>query len=321
MHCDLLEYLATGENRTIEDPQCRCSRSQFTSGGVKLQTMAIFTETGLDAADSADRQVAAYRTLPESGFFYPVTTGNVAAFSKAEGCGTLLAIENASGLGDENPLEDVLKRFDDWMKAGPLVYVSLTWETENRFGGGQLSSAGLKTDGRALLQHMSGRRVAIDLSHTSDRLAFDILNLIDQEDLDVPVIASHSNFRSVNDHVRNLPDELVEEILKRGGIIGMNTVREIAGFAGIDYFVRQIQHGLKVAPNQLVCGLDWFYDVEFVPPEHAQMGPEFYYYPELQSAADIPALFDRLGAAGISNDDLTRLASDNARAWLTKLWS
>ena len=60
------------------------------------------------------------------------------------------------------------------------------------------------------------------LSHTSDALAHDIFNHIDKHKLAVPVIASHSNFRSVSDHVRNLPDEIANEIVNRNGLIGMN---------------------------------------------------------------------------------------------------
>ena len=60
--------------------------------------------------------------------------------------GALAAIENASGFCEEQePLEDGLRRFERLVaEAGPLAYVSLTWNDENRFGGGNKASAGLK---------------------------------------------------------------------------------------------------------------------------------------------------------------------------------
>ena len=34
-----------------------------------------------------------------------------------------------------------------------------------------------------------------------------------------PVIASHSGVRSVADHPRNIPDNIIKEVAKKGGVI------------------------------------------------------------------------------------------------------
>ncbi|MBP5174206.1 MAG: membrane dipeptidase, partial [Clostridia bacterium] len=40
-----------------------------------------------------------------------------------------------------------------------------------------------------------------------------------------PIIASHSNFRSLCGHSRNLTDEMAREIIRRDGMIGLNLCR------------------------------------------------------------------------------------------------
>ncbi len=71
----------------------------------------------------------------------------------------------------------------------------MTHHGENRFGGGNSTGIGLKKDGEALLEYISEKKIAIDLSHTSDALAGDILNYIVKNKLGLSVLASHSNFR------------------------------------------------------------------------------------------------------------------------------
>ena len=44
-HCDLLSYLAEDAKRTPHDLASRASIPQLQAGGVKLQTLAIFTKT------------------------------------------------------------------------------------------------------------------------------------------------------------------------------------------------------------------------------------------------------------------------------------
>ena len=137
----------------------------------------------------------------------------------------------------------------------------MTWNEENRFGGGAHTEVGLKEDGEALLNWMEGQKIAIDLSHTSDPLAHEILNHLDQKGLDVPVIASHSNFRAVANELRNLTDELALEVARRGGLIGLNLVRRFLGSGGISDVVRHVEHADQLGILPRLCwGTDFFDD-------------------------------------------------------------
>ena len=98
-------------------------------------------------------------------------------------------------------------------------FAMLTWNYRNRYGCGAVEDqcSGLTEEGKQLACNLLKQGMILDISHLSDRGAFDLLNLTDR-----PVIASHSDIREVWDHQRNLPDELARELIRRKGLIGMN---------------------------------------------------------------------------------------------------
>jgi membrane dipeptidase len=256
LHCDLLSYLAEDSNHTAHDPESRASIPLLKQGGVGFQTLAIFTKTGKESVQQGILQAEIFFNLSKK-FGSEIKT--------------MVSIENASSFCDETePLQKGLERLESWLgKAGRIAYISLTWNDENRFGGGNATKVGLKKDGQQLLQWMSGKKIPIDLSHTSDRLAEEILKT------NIVPIASHSNFRKVADHPRNLPDHVAKEIGARGGVIGLNFVRAFLGKHGPEDFIRQIEHADKLGLLDQYCfGADFFADHD-VPPELHYLIPFF----------------------------------------------
>jgi membrane dipeptidase len=263
LHCDLLSYLAEDKSHTAHDPISRASIPLLKEGGVVFQTLAIYTETGKGSVEQGTGQAEVFFELSKK---YPVFGSEIR---------TMVSIENASGFCDETePLSRGLERVESWLeKAGKIAYISLTWNEENRFGGGNATEVGLKKDGKQLLEWMSGKKIALDLSHTSDRLAEEILKAC--ENLDIIPIASHSNFRKIADHPRNLPDHLAKEIGARGGVIGLNFVRVFLGKQGAEDFLRQVEHADKLGLLDHLCfGADFFAD-QVLPPELEYLMPMF----------------------------------------------
>lgn len=264
LHCDLLWYLSLNPQRTANDPEVRCAIPQLKEGGVKVQTMAIFVETDADCVESGQKQAEIFRKLSTT---YPEAFKSIHQLSdlnnlhKEEKIGIVPAIENASAVCNENEKLSVgLERLTAMQKKiGRLLYVSLTWNNENRFGGGALTKAGLKTDGKLLVDYLSEKEIALDFSHASDYLAYDLLNYIDKKGLHPPVIASHSNMRAVTNVPRNLPDEIAKEIIQRDGLIGINFVRNFVGNDTPECFSRHMEHLLKLGAEKNVCfGADFF---------------------------------------------------------------
>ena len=97
-----------------------------------------------------------------------------------------LAVENASMLcGDLTNLE-LLYDFD-------VKYVTLTWNAENELGGGsQCQGVGLSQFGKDVVKELEQNFIAVDVSHSSDKLFYDIVDVARK-----PVIATHSNSRAI----------------------------------------------------------------------------------------------------------------------------
>lgn len=273
LHCDLLAYLSEIEKSSPLDEASRCSLPLLEQGGVKGQTLAVFAEKKEGSRKEAENQLACYRQMMRD---FPEASTSF-----------ILAVESCCGLLEEDePLELLFSRFDEekWL------YISLTWKEENRFGGGDQTQIGLKPDGEVLLDYMDGKGVAIDLSHTSDPLAEGILSYIDKKGLDLILIASHSNFRAIKDHPRNLPDHLAKEIIYRGGVIGMNFVRHFVGNEPED-FLKHVSHGLSLGGEEtLALGADFFGGISFPAIEHLK---PFYQEP-FSSSCCYPAFLDLL---------------------------
>jgi microsomal dipeptidase-like Zn-dependent dipeptidase len=244
-------------------------------GNVKLQTLPVFTETAARSTEKGQQQLHIYKNLP---VHYPQDIQHFSSQANLESqqVHVLLAFENASGFCDEKePLEHGLKRFKKIiLEVGKPLYVGLTWNSENRFGGGALTPIGLKEDGKRLLEELYRQQIAVDLSHASDALAYEVLDYIEGQGWDMPVIASHSNARAVCAMPRNLPDEIAREIFRRNGVVGLNLYRPFVGERE-DQLVKHVAHWLELGgESSVVFGADFFYDPDL--PSTLQYGKEVY---------------------------------------------
>lgn len=76
---------------------------------------------------------------------------------------------------------------------------------------------GLSDLGRAAVEECNRLGIMVDVSHASDKTAWDVLTISK-----APVIASHSGCYACWPHPRNLNDALLQEIARRDGVVQMN---------------------------------------------------------------------------------------------------
>lgn len=100
-----------------------------------------------------------------------------------------------------------------------LRWAGLTWNARNAVGDGLgvKDPNGLTEAGREVVAEMERLGIVVDLTHGSIPLFDDVISLTR-----APIAVTHSNARSLCDHVRNLTDEQLRAIRSRNGIVGVN---------------------------------------------------------------------------------------------------
>lgn len=123
----------------------------------------------------------------------------------------VLSIEGATPI-----IDDINNLYAFW-KLG-LRAMTLTWNHRNFVGdGNDDSNYGLTNFGKDVVRLMEELGMIIDVSHLNDAGFEDVVKTAAG-----PFAATHSNAFSVHGHPRNLKDHQIEEIISRGGFIGLN---------------------------------------------------------------------------------------------------
>lgn len=322
LHCDLLSYLQEAPKPDpAKNEGIGSNFPALEAGNVKLQIMAIYASTQKGSTDLAHEQSLIFKNLVKeynSRLFLCNDLKAIKLVTSSPKFGILAAIENASCFCEEDEsLESGFKKFETILtNTGRIAYIGLTHHGENRFGGGNSTKIGLKKDGMALLHYMNGKEIALDFSHASDALAFDMLNYIAKHNLSIPVMASHSNFRTIFNHVRNLPDELAKEIIKRKGIIGINFLRAFLNDKDSNAIYDHIYYGIKIGAAHSLCfGADYFYTAI-----HPDQSRKPFFYPEQDNAACYPSILNKLSEQ-LSPEILRGISNKNCIDFFTTSWA
>ena len=160
---------------------------------------------------------------------------------KRKRCAGILAVESAAAVaGDVHNIEHLAS-------CGVRV-MTLTWNGENEWGGGCATQSGLTAFGKSGVKELHRVGIVPDVSHLSESGFWDVASLSER-----PFIASHSVCRAVHDHPRNLNDEQVREIVRRGGLIGLNFCEAQLGEASEERIYRHLSHLLSLGAERNVA--------------------------------------------------------------------
>ena len=213
----------------------------------------------------------------------------------------LIGIEG--GIAINNRL-DMLKQY----RALGARRMNLAWRGNLDWAAASIApdpSRGLTEFGREVVREMNRLGIIVDLSHASDQTAVDAIAASSR-----PVIFSHSNARVLADHPRNVSDQLLLDLKRNGGVIGVNfydrylTTQRRAGWfetrpaANLDTVLDHIDHIVKVAGvDHAGLGSDWDGDIR---PAQG-----------LESAARMKNLIEGLRGRGYTEPDIRKIAGEN----------
>ena len=122
---------------------------------------------------------------------------------------------------------------------------TLGWNEKNCLTGSQATEGGLTKRGREYVKECQRLGILVDVSHISDEAFWQIMEITEK-----PIIASHSNSRSVCEVGRNLTDEMFKAICQTGGVAGFNMCPPFVGEnPDLDTCCDHILHFLELDPE------------------------------------------------------------------------
>ena len=125
-----------------------------------------------------------------------------------------LAIENGYPIG--NDLANIELFFNKGVRYITLVHSSNNDIADSATDSSGAEHNGLSAFGEEVVREMNRLGIMVDVSHASDDVFFDAIALSE-----APIIATHSNARSVTEHQRNMSDEMLRLMAENGGVVQM----------------------------------------------------------------------------------------------------
>lgn len=143
----------------------------------------------------------------------------------------ILTLEGPAGISyDPGRLEELYRQ--------GFRISTLGWNEKNPLVGSHVTGGGLTDQGAAYVKECQRLGILVDVSHISDEGFWDIIGITQ-----APVIASHSNSRSVCPVSRNLTDDMYRAICETGGTVGINLYSQ---------FLRQEQADLNAVCDHIL---------------------------------------------------------------------
>jgi membrane dipeptidase len=123
-----------------------------------------------------------------------------------------LAIENGYPIGSD--LKNIELFYDKGVRYITLVHSSNNDIADSATDSSGAEHEGLSAFGEEVVKEMNRLGIMVDVSHASDDVFFDAIAVSE-----APIIATHSNARSVTEHQRNMSDEMLRLMAENGGVV------------------------------------------------------------------------------------------------------
>ena len=192
------------------------------SGGLNAPFMSIYTPASLEA-DGGSKDVADSLIDMVEGFAEQWPDKFAIALSPADVREQFAAgiISLPMGMENGSPIEGDLANLQYFFNRG-IRYVTLAHSLSNHISDSSYDTNrqwdGLSEFGVEVVKEMNRLGIMVDISHVSDEAFWQVMDLSS-----VPAIASHSSARHYTpDFERNMSDEMIVALAKKGGVIQIN---------------------------------------------------------------------------------------------------
>lgn len=211
---------------------------------------------------------------------------------RGDGLCFLLHLEGAEALDEPYDLT-ILRRLG-------LRSLGLTWNYTNKYGSGCSSrkDIGLTSEGEELIRVANKLGIVIDVAHASKRTALEAIEVSSK-----PVIVSHANVRKLVDKARNVDDEILDALRKKGGVLGLSAIGPLISNkpkSSLDDLVEHFTYVRETfSADLLAIGTDFLGLLGLPAPEG------------FESIEKVQVLLGRLAEKGFTDGELEKVAYGN----------
>lgn len=272
-HCDTLTELYNKNASLYENEQHFDIKRQIALGG-GLQFCAIYVPTEVFRYQGGlrytlcllDKYNQEIKKLHENRIdVLQVRTAEDAGNVLKHKAATLLAIEEGGAI--DGSLEALRCLYELGVRA-----MTLTWSNRNDIADGineEATGSGLTLFGKQVVAEMNRLGMLVDVSHISTAGFWSVI-----ETSTKPIIATHSNAKSLCSHPRNLNDEQIKALAQNGGLAGITFagqfLEEDWRNACIESVYKHIDYMLNLIGNDDHIGFGSDFDGISHPPYNIQ---------------------------------------------------
>lgn len=218
---------------------------------------------------------------------------------------SLLGAEGGHSIGDD------LAVLRDLARLG-VRYMTLTHNDDTPWADSATGShphGGLTDRGREIVAEMERIGMLVDLSHTAPTTMRDTLDVATQ-----PVVFSHSSTIAVNDHPRNVPDDVLARLADNGGVVMITFVPQFVSAPYAEWLAAgSSEDAPPVTVSDVADHVEHARDVTGVA--HIGLGGDYdgtpVLPPDLRDVSRYPVLAAELQRRGWGPADLRALAGGN----------
>jgi membrane dipeptidase len=218
-HANNLDAIDLNSDTRRLTPPMHTDIPRLRRGGVGAQFWSVYvpaTLKGLNATQAVHEQIDLTRRIiaryPRV-FELADSADDIARIHRAGRIASMFGMEGGEAINNNLAL---LREF----RASGVLYMTLTHSTNTDWVDSATDAprhGGLTEFGEQVVREMNRVGMLVDLSHVSAEAMHDALRVSQ-----APVIFSHSSARAIAHHPRNVPDDVLREVRRNGGVVMVN---------------------------------------------------------------------------------------------------
>ncbi|HMJ60325.1 MAG TPA: dipeptidase [Bryobacteraceae bacterium] len=224
-HNDIPSFTVDGADIGAS-PKTQTDITRLHTGGVGAVFFSVYVAgTYVNGNHSANRALQMIDTVQHDILErYPETFSPALTAADIERAHRRHKIAGLMGLEGGHAIEDSPRLLRDYYRLG-VRYMTLTHWNTNGLGDSATDvnipqvqhHNGLTPLGKEIVHEMNRLGMMVDSSHTADKTFYDAI-----ETSQAPIIASHSSCRAITNAARNMTDDMIKALAKKGGVIHIN---------------------------------------------------------------------------------------------------